>query len=392
MKLSQPPTGKSETAYSARLFAAFALVALFSSLGLDYLASRKGEKSYVFSFLAPEKEAPEIPLSLTQTVLPFLKESGLPAGAIQGGQEESAAPQVRVSLSRDVYTKLEPQLENLLKEKGIPFEKKEDQERTSYSWLLRRGKSESLTLLFACPKPLPPKKEEALRLPPENVVAIIIDDMGNSLEALQEIRALKRPVTISILPLSTYAVETAQIAHENGLEVMLHLPGESLNHQEGNDSAGGIIRSGMDEKEIRTLVEDSLGRVPYVEGVNNHMGSKITQDEPVMRTILEFLRAKKLYFLDSRTTRDSIAYDLAKKMGLRSAFRNVFLDSTVSLNFTRQKMTELCRLSQRTGKAIGIGHPFPETLRALKENIGLLEKYRVRPVFVSQVVEDPSAE
>ena len=388
MKLSQPPTGKSENPYSARLFAAFALLALFSSLGLDYLASRKGEKSYLFSFLAPAKEAPEIPLSLTQTILPFLEESGLPAGAIQESKEESGAPLVSVTLPRDVYAKIEPQLENLLKEKSIPFKKKEDLERTSYSWLLRRGKRESLTLLFSCPKPPPPKKEEALRRPPENVVAIIIDDMGNSLEALQEIRALKRPVTISILPLSTYPIETAQIAHENGLEVMLHLPGESINHQEGTEQMGGIIRSGMNEKEIKTLVEDSLGRVPYVEGVNNHMGSRITQEEPVMRPILEFLRAKKLYFLDSRTSRDSIAYDLAKKMGLRSAFRNVFLDSTVGVNFTRQKITELCRLSQRTGKAIGIGHPFPETLRALKENIGLLEKYKVKAVLVSQVIED----
>jgi polysaccharide deacetylase 2 family uncharacterized protein YibQ len=169
---------------------------------------------------------------------------------------------------------------------------------------------------------------------------------------------------------------------------MLHLPGESINHQEGTEQMGGIIRSGMSEKEIKTLVEDSLGRVPYVEGVNNHMGSKITQEEPAMRPILEFLRAKKLYFLDSRTSRESIAYDLAKKMGLRSAFRNVFFDSTVGVNFTRQKITELCRLSQRTGKAIGIGHPFPETLRALKENIGLLEKYKIKPVLVSQVIED----
>jgi polysaccharide deacetylase 2 family uncharacterized protein YibQ len=388
MKLSQPPTGKSEKPYSARLFAAFALLAVLSSLGLDYLASRKGEKSYLFSSRAPAKEAPEIPLSLTQTILPFLEESGLPAGAIQESKVESGAPLVSVILPRDVYAKIEPQLENLLKEKSILFEKKEDLERTSYSWVLRRGKRESLTLLFSYPKPPPPKKEEALRLPPENVVAIIIDDMGNSLEALQEIRALKTPVTISILPLSTYAIETAQIAHENGLEVMLHLPGESISHQEGTEQMGGVIRSGMNEKEIKTLVEDSLGRVPYVEGVNNHMGSKITQDEPVMRPILELLREKKLYFLDSRTSRDSIAYDLAKKMGLRSAFRNVFLDSTVGVNFTRQKITELCRLSQRTGKAIGIGHPFPETLRALKENIGLLEKHKIKPVLVSQVIED----
>jgi len=334
-------------------------------------------------------EISEAPVSLTQMILQFLGESGLPADAIQEGEEKSGIPQVKVSLLRDVYTELEPKLESILKGNGIPFQKKEkeDEATVSFSWVLRRGDGERLTLLFACPRPLPKKKEEVRPLPGENKVAIIIDDMGNSLEAIQEICALKEPVTISILPLSAYALETAQIAHENGLEVMLHLPGESLNHQDGIDEMNGFIRSGMDENEIRRIIEESLAKVPYVEGINNHMGSKITQEEPVMGPILQLMKGKDLYFLDSRTTADSIAYDLARRMGLRSGYRNIFLDSPIGVNFTKQKIIDLCRFSQRTGKAIGIGHPFPETLEALKENLGLFQKYRVKPVFVSQVVE-----
>jgi uncharacterized protein len=389
MKPDQPRSEKKEDNSTTRLYTAFALLALFSCLGLDYIASRKGERSYVFPAAAPKIEVSEAPVSLTQMILRFLGESGLPADAIQEGEKEPGIPQVKVRLPRDAYTVLESTLESTLKGNGISFQKKEIEEEAtiSFSWVLRGKGRERIVLLFACPRPLLPKKEEVPPLPGENKVAIIIDDMGNSLEAIQDICALKEPVTISILPLSTYALETAQIAHENGLEVMLHLPGESLNHQEGIDEANGFIRSGMGEEEIKRIIEESLLKVPYVEGVNNHMGSKITQEETVMGAILKLMKEKDLYFLDSRTTADSIAYDLARKMGLRSAYRNVFLDSPTGVNFTKQKIIDLCRFSQRSGRAIGIGHPFPETLEALKENLSLLQKYRVKPVFVSQVVE-----
>lgn len=386
MKPDRTPKGKRENSTS-RFYLAFALLALFSSLGLDYISWRKGDKAYFFSLFAPKKEVTAPPVSLTQMALEFLEQAGFPAEAVEVGKDEAETPQVKVSLPLDSYTKLEPQLEKELKEKKALFQKKEKEEeqKISFSWLVRGEKKEKLTLLFACPR-LVPEKKEAPPLVAENKAAIIIDDMGNSLEALREICDLKKPVTISILPLSIYASESARMAHENGLEVMLHLPGESLNHQEGMDDGNGMILSRMNEEEIRAMVEDSLERVPYVEGVNNHMGSKITQEEPVMRPILDVLKGKNLYFLDSRTSSNSIAYDLAKKMGLRSAYRNVFLDSPIGADFTKQKMIELCRLAQKTGKAIGIGHPFPETLKALKENIRLLEKYKVKPVFVSQIV------
>jgi hypothetical protein len=116
------------------------------------------------------------------------------------------------------------------------------------------------------------------------------------------------------------------------------------------------------------------------------MGSKITQEEPVMLPILGLLKSRGLYFLDSRTTAESIAFNLAQKMGLRAAYRNVFLDSSVGVDFSKKKIIELSRLSQKKGRAIAIGHPFPETLQALRENIHLLKKYGVKPVFASEII------
>jgi polysaccharide deacetylase 2 family uncharacterized protein YibQ len=324
----------------------------------------------------------------TEIILRRLGESGIHAEDIQETTDESGTPSLVVSLPPEVYAQIEPELERELCEKKTFVRKKEriEAEKIAHIWQIEGGEDEKLSLLFSCARPVPEKKEEVIPPPAGNLVAIIIDDMGNSLEVLQEILDLNTPLTISVLPYSRYAEETARLAYDNGLEVMLHLPGESLNHLEGNNNTEGIILSGMKEGEIRASVEDSLARVPFAKGVNNHMGSKITQEELSMRPILDLLKERDLFFLDSRTTSQSIAYDLAMKMGLRSAYRNVFLDSTVGVDFSKQKMIELFRLSQKKGSSVGIGHPFPETLQALKENIHLLEKYDVRPVFASQVV------
>jgi hypothetical protein len=388
MKSEQAPKGSGESRYPQRLYLVFILLALVSSLGLDYIAARKGRPAYLFSFPAPEKEVVEVPVSLSASVLRFLDESGISREVVQELEDETGGPLIQVHLGLEAYSKIEAGLEKVLRAKKASLEKQEKktEEEVTFSWLVRGRDQEQLALQFSCPLPAPAPKEEAPPRRKENRVAIIIDDMGNSLETLQEICDLRRPLTISILPQSAYARESAQMAHDNGLEVMLHLPGESLNHQEGNDSTAGLVRSGMSDEEIRTLVEDSLAQVPYAIGVNNHMGSKITQEESLMRPILEILKEKDLFFLDSRTSSHSIAYDLANRMGLRSAYRNTFLDSSVGVEFSKQKMKELFRLAQKKGKAIGIGHPFPETLRALRENMALAEKYKVKLVLASEVI------
>jgi uncharacterized protein len=390
--MNSEPTAKNRKSnpYPGRLYILFSLLALFSTLELDYLAARRGEKAHIFSTRTIEKEVPVSPVPLADSVRRFLETCGIPPGSIEELEEADGTLRMVARLPRKDYKPLERRLDKELFKRGAAIEKKKNDKEgsPSYSWRITGEQRESFSLVFALIEPPAEKKEEvaAPPSPPGNRVAIIIDDMGDSLEALQEICDLGQPITISILPHSQYAAETARIAHENGLEVMLHLPGESLNHEESNNSTTGLIKSDMGEEDVRSLVEESLSLVPYIKGVNNHMGSKITQEESVMRPILDLLKSRDLYFLDSRTTAESIAFDLAHKMGLRTAFRNVFLDTTVGVDYSKKKMIDLFKFSQKTGKAIAIGHPFPETLQALRDNISLLKKYKVTPVFVSEII------
>ena len=378
----------SEGQYPTRFYLIFALLALFSVIGLDYISWHKGESSYLFSLILPERAAAKAAPFLTQTVLDGLSNLGVPSEAVEETEDEDGHPLLQVNIPFHDYAEIEPLLSKGLLEKNVTIQKKEEKvgERAVFSWQLERGDEERLSLLFSCPV-IMVEKEEPEPVPAENVAAIVIDDMGYSLETLQEICDLKVPITISVLPLSPLAWETAVTAHQKGLEVMLHLPCESLNGQEGDGNGESLILSAMSEGEVRLMVDDFIRRVPYIVGANNHMGSKVTQDRSVMRNILEPLREKNLFFVDSRTTADSVAHELALEMGIPSTSRNIFLDSTIGEDFSRQKLIELLRLSRRTGKALAIGHPFPETLRALKANLYLFEEYEVKPVSVSRIIK-----
>ena len=232
------------------------------------------------------------------------------------------------------------------------------------------------------------KEPSALKRPsaPLGKVALIVDDMGNSPEALEELLALGEPLTIAVLPYSPHALETAQKAHERGLEVLLHLPLESLNGNGSENGTEGLIRSGMGEAEVRSLLEEELDRIPFVRGVNNHMGSKVTADAGMMRAILQPIRERGLFFLDSRTTAKSVAYDVAVDMGMPAASRQVFLDADGDTARIRERLLELFRIARRDGRAVGICHPFRETLRTLKENFGRLRSYGLEAVLASEMV------
>ncbi len=385
MKFGQNIEDRQQSPPGRRFYPLLILLSLLSILGLDYLAARRGDRAF---FFPPRAVRP----LLAESIRLFLYASGVSPDSVQEFQDKDGCPLIIIQLTPERYAGLEPKLEEELKDSNAVFdrEQKEYEAWTSYSWRITREEEGPLSLLFSAPRTLPAaekKPTEVIPTPPAgNLVAIIIDDMGNSLEALEEISDMQLPITISVLPLSAYAEETARMAYERGMEVMLHLPGESINNQEGNNYTAGLIRAGMSRMNIQEIVEASILRVPYIQGVNNHMGSKITQEESVMRPILETLKRHNLFFLDSRTTAASIAFDLARKMGLPSAYRNMFLDTTVGVEFTKQKIADLIRLSERTGRAIGIGHPFPETLQALSESLPFFAGRNVKAVFVSDIV------
>jgi hypothetical protein len=380
------PKGKPSPPYFSLIIFILVFLALFSAIGLDYISREKDEKSYLFPARRPPIKAIAEQEVLTQTVINTLSLQGISSGAVQKSKDEKNVLHLKVDLPLKKFTRLEPALEKELKAAQASLLKKEEQqdkEKNYFLWQVEAKDKSRLNILFACSK----EKAERPQVLAKNKAAIIMDDMGNSLAAIDDVCALKKAVTISILPLSLYAKETAEIAHQNGLEVMLHLPLESINNQEGDSPTDGIIYSQMGEEEIKKTVEDYLDRVPYIQGVNNHMGSKITADEPLMRIILSPIKDRNLFFLDSRTTGKSIAYELAQEMGIHTAYRQVFLDDLTREDYIKSKMIELFRLAQKKDGAVGICHPFEETLQTLKNNLYLLEDYNLELVFASQVVQ-----
>lgn len=214
-------------------------------------------------------------------------------------------------------------------------------------------------------------------------IAIIVDDFGyQDDELVRGFCELPREVALSVLP---FRKGTARIAEElckSGHEVLLHLPMEPYKANPGK----GAIYVRMSEEEIERKVKEALSQVPCAVGVDNHMGSKATEDRRVMRAILKVLRRRGLFFVDSRTSARSVGYEVALEMGVRAAERTKFLDVVEKREAIVRTLRELADAAAEKGAAVGICHAKPLTLEVLKEELPRLEKMGFSLVPVSQVV------
>jgi len=215
-------------------------------------------------------------------------------------------------------------------------------------------------------------------------LAIVLDDLGSDLAAADEIFALNYPLTISVLPHHPHSTEIAEEAHSRGYQVMLHLPMQSVANETPEAEE---IRTGMSSAKISSELEGMLQSVPHVVGVNNHQGSQATSDAALMKELMPLLRAHQLFFLDSRTTAATVAFDAARQAGVRSAFRNVpFLDDVQDTTEIRRQLQLAIRGAKEKGQAIAIGHPHSTTLHALTEVLPQVEAQGVHLVLVSTLV------
>lgn len=216
-------------------------------------------------------------------------------------------------------------------------------------------------------------------------VAIIIDDLGRSLDIVHSFLDLEIPLAFSILPQLPHSGEIAGLVHAKGMNVLFHIPMEP--HQYPKVHAGAYsLLSSMNPKALERTLREGLKTVPYVVGANNHMGSRLTEDGAAMRVVLECLGDLNLFFVDSVTTPKSRAYSLAREMGIRAAKRNIFLDSRKERGFIIRQFQELKRSALSEGASIGIGHPNPTTLSVLREMIPRFEKAGIQFVLVSELV------
>jgi uncharacterized protein len=214
-------------------------------------------------------------------------------------------------------------------------------------------------------------------------IGLIIDDLGNQKHLGEQVLALPSPITLAFLPQTPFAWQLAAQAHERGKEIMLHLPMESDNGKALG--RGGLTLEMSRERFLRTLQRD-FSSVPYISGVNNHMGSLLTRDPTAMRWLMSELRHEGLYFVDSRTTDLTVAEQVADIQQIPNSRRDVFLDNTPRKDKIREQLYKLVALAREKGSAIGIGHPYPATIKVLREELPALARQGIELVPVSEIV------
>lgn len=197
-------------------------------------------------------------------------------------------------------------------------------------------------------------------------IVIIIDDMGQSVATATRLAALPFPVSVSVLPYTNKAREVARIARQHDLELLLHLPCEPIGYPRKANSGPGSILASMNPATIENTVVADLARLPDVDGVNNHMGSRLTQDTKAMQIILAHLKGRGKFFVDSMTTPKSVGSKVAASLGMKHYRRHIFLDNTQSERIIALQLQKAESLARRSGLAIVIGHPYPATLDALE--------------------------
>lgn len=210
-------------------------------------------------------------------------------------------------------------------------------------------------------------------------IAIIIDDIGYNMTQGLKAANYPGPITLSVLPYAPNSKSIAKIAHQQGKELMLHAPMSTV---EPMRLDRGALTEGMNESEFLTILRGNLQRIPNITGINNHMGSGLTQQAEPMQWLMTELKQYPLFFLDSRTSPHSIAWELAQKNNIPSLKRDVFLDHDPSPEAIALQYERLLQLAHKYGSAIAIGHPNKSTMEFL---------YQQRDKFSLQGVELTSA-
>ena len=201
-------------------------------------------------------------------------------------------------------------------------------------------------------------------------LAIVIDDMGNSLRAGLDAIALPAPITFAVMPHRKHSKLLAERAGRLGRDVLLHAPMSTVN---GRNLGSGGLTEALSEKDFKDTLRFSIASIPYISGINNHMGSQLTTRPKAMKWVMEVLKQKQLFFLDSRTHAKSIAYETAFNMGLPSANRDIFLDNEINIDHIHMQFKKALAIAKKYGSAIAIGHPHKATLTYLKHVLPQLE-------------------
>ncbi len=229
----------------------------------------------------------------------------------------------------------------------------------------------------------------AIAQPPPVIayISIIIDDMGDQRKLGEQALKLPGPLTYAFLPHTPYSRSQATQAHNSNKEVMLHLPMQAMTLK---PLGPGSLTLDMNRQQFIKTLQQDLDSVPHVVGINNHMGSLLTRHPGHMQWLMAALKNNgNLFFIDSRTTHHTVAARIAKENQLPVRQRDVFLDDDPSIEAINFQFRRLVKKALKNGVAIGIGHPYKNTIQVLKNQLPQLAERGIKLIPASKILQQP---
>ncbi len=318
----------------------------------------------------PDNKKTHAPQQIVQAIMPDVSEIS---------QEHDIAPQ-KPKFNRDVvyidFSNLMPQPESIAVER-------QREELTKEPLPTADSKAET-SLLVPEKSALPPKFPG-----PDARIVIIIDDMGMARQYTQDVIDLQAPLTLAFLPYAQHLSDFTLPAKAKGHELIIHVPMEPMDSSLSLGPAG--LTTDLSAEELtRRLDENIFNAFEGYVGINNHMGSKLTQNVPAMRLVMGALKERGLFFVDSKTIGSSVAANIADEFGVPYAERDVFLDHDEGLAAVMRALGKLEETARRKGYAIAIGHPKKNTIAALRQWLPTLAERGLIMVPVSEVLSYPA--
>ena len=377
----------------------FIAVALLTVALLEYIDFRKGKKSFIFTTLIPLKKVSKKVDTFNGDFIRILNKNNI---TYDYSQDVDKKYHFQLDVDAGLYKGLMGKLEGITAKLKGKIELVEVQGMDNKSMMLYKvlldGKTTHLVLITKIKKVKSrrPQEEEVKEEKPKEEktpaartpkLAFIIDDIGAYDIGALELKRLNIPITASVLPDSPHAREEARWLREYGIPMLLHIPMEPKNGNGQTYLRSGTITMQSSDEEIRHLIRRAKEIAPGAIGVNNHQGSLVTTSSSVMTRTLKIIKEEGLFFIDSRTIGNTVAYDIAKRLGLKTAYKDVFIDHIKDYSHSVSQIRRLVEIALQKGKAITIGHPHDSTIRAIRDSIKFIRAKGVRIVYVSELLE-----
>lgn len=374
--------------FSPAIFLFFIIVAVCLIILLEYIEFNRGKNSFIFTRIFSQKKPADNASDLNRNLLDILRRNDINFDYFM---DISGKYHFKIEPEKKKFDKISESIVKLSRESGfrlVTIEVKRVKNKTIFLYHTLMKKVIYHYILISKNEFTEKKKDKKIlsgRTIPR--LAFIIDDIGaHSLGALA-LKKLGIPITASVLPFSQRGYEEAGWIHEYGLEEMIHLPMQPKKNVNNGYSLENTIKVDSSEEYIRSLLKRAQKLVPYAKGINNHQGSLVTSKKKIMKKILRIIKDTGLFFIDSKTDFDSVAYKTAEEMNIKTAERDVFIDHIQSYDHSMFQIRRLINIAKRKGNAIAIGHPFKTTFKAIADSIKLIRSEGVEIVFVKDLVK-----